>query len=109
MSNATTLTANCPRCGFELHAADEDELVALVQEHVREDHGFERELPRKHILAYLRKAGIRDTPADPKAEQFRPAVRVTCALGGRRRGRLPPARPCSGLLRVLVRRVNSPR
>ena len=55
MSNDETLTAACPRCGVELRAVDEDELVTIVQQHVRDDHGFDRELPRKHILAYLRK------------------------------------------------------
>lgn len=63
MSTDEALTASCPRCGFELHAADEDELVALVQRHVREDHGFERELPRKHVLAYLRESRASDAPA----------------------------------------------
>lgn len=57
MTTDEALTASCPRCEFELHATSEDELVARVQEHVRDDHGFERELPRKHILAYLRKKG----------------------------------------------------
>ena len=59
-----TLTATCPRCGVSLHAVDEDELVANVQQHVRSDHGFEHELPRKHVLAYLRKTGTPDGPVD---------------------------------------------
>lgn len=67
MSSDGTLTATCPRCGVGLQAADEDELVALVQQHVRDDHGFERELPRKHILAYLRKTGISDALADTES------------------------------------------
>ena len=61
MSSDETLAATCPRCGLSLHAADEDELVAAVQKHVRDDHGFEHELPRKHVLAYLRGGG----PATP--------------------------------------------
>ena len=65
MSNDETLTAACPRCGVELRAADEDELVTIVQQHVRNDHGFDRELPRKHILAYLRKTETSDA-ADPE-------------------------------------------
>lgn len=69
MSSDEALTANCPRCGFELHAADEDELVELAQQHVRDDHGFERELPRKHILAYLRKAGASDAPSNTEGER----------------------------------------
>lgn len=63
MSSDETLSATCPRCGLGLSAANEDELVANVQQHVRDDHGFERELPRKHVLAYLRKSGAGDAPA----------------------------------------------
>lgn len=63
MSSNETLSANCPRCGVNLQAADEDELVRLVQQHVRDDHGFEREMPRKHILAHLRKQGYGNAPA----------------------------------------------
>jgi hypothetical protein len=66
MSNDETLTATCPRCGLSLHAADEDALVAAVQQHVRDDHGFEQELPRKHVLAYLRGGGASDAPAHPE-------------------------------------------
>jgi predicted small metal-binding protein len=65
MSSDETLIATCPRCEVTFRAADEDELVAIVQQHVRNDHGFEHELPRKHILAYLRKTGTSDVPADP--------------------------------------------
>ena len=63
MSSDENLTATCPRCGLSLQAADEDELVAAVQHHVRDDHGFEHELPRNHVLAYLRKGGASDAPA----------------------------------------------
>jgi transcription initiation factor IIE alpha subunit len=45
----------CPRCGAELTAADEDELVARVQQHVREDHELPHTLPAKHILRELRR------------------------------------------------------
>jgi Protein of unknown function (DUF1059) len=62
MPSDQTLTATCPRCGLNLQAADEDELVAAVQQHVRDDHGFERELPRKHVLAYLRGGGASGGP-----------------------------------------------
>jgi predicted small metal-binding protein len=47
------LTVSCPRCEALIEARDEDDLVAKVQRHVREDHGLERTLPRKHILANL--------------------------------------------------------
>lgn len=67
MPSDETLTATCPRCRVELRAAHEDELVAIVQQHVRSDHGFERDLPPKHILAYLRKTEISDAPADPES------------------------------------------
>jgi predicted small metal-binding protein len=49
------MTLHCPRCDFVLSAEDEDELVAKVQAHVRKDHGLEHTLPRKHILARLRR------------------------------------------------------
>jgi predicted small metal-binding protein len=49
------LTLTCPRCACELTAADEDELIALVQRHVREDHGLAHTLPAKHILRELRR------------------------------------------------------
>ena len=48
-----TLTVNCPRCQAVIEARDEDELVVTVQHHVRDDHGLEHTLPRKHILAHL--------------------------------------------------------
>ncbi len=49
-----SLTVNCPRCNAVIDAEDEDDLVAKVQTHVRDDHGLEHTLPRKHILARLR-------------------------------------------------------
>jgi len=48
------LTMRCPRCETELAAADEDELVLKVQEHVRSEHKLGITLPRKHILHRLR-------------------------------------------------------
>lgn len=50
-----SLTVNCPRCDAVIDAEDEDDLVAKVQAHVRDDHGLEHTLPRKHILARLRR------------------------------------------------------
>jgi predicted small metal-binding protein len=38
----------CPPCGSVLTAETEDELVAAVQEHARNEHGAEVE--RQHIL-----------------------------------------------------------
>jgi predicted small metal-binding protein len=49
----------CPRCEVVIEAEDEDDLVAQVQTHVREDHGSVHEMPRKHILARLRRTGPR--------------------------------------------------
>jgi predicted small metal-binding protein len=49
-----TMTLNCPRCDAVIDAEDEDDLVAKVQDHVREDHGLDHTIPRKHILARLR-------------------------------------------------------
>jgi hypothetical protein len=40
--------------------ADEDDLVAKVQVHVRDDHGFQQPLPRKHVLARLRRQDRED-------------------------------------------------
>ena len=53
------MTLNCPRCDAVVNAEDEDDLVAKVQAHVREDHDLQHTLPRKHILARLRKVGPR--------------------------------------------------
>ncbi len=50
-----SLTTNCPRCDTPITAQDKDDLVEKVQTHVREDHGLKHTLPRKHILARLRK------------------------------------------------------
>ena len=50
-----TLTLNCPRCNAAITAEDEDDLVEKVQTHVRDDHGLDHTLPRKHILARLNK------------------------------------------------------
>ena len=52
-----TIRATCPRCDTVITAADEDDLVAKVQAHARDDHGFTRVLPRKHILAVFRRQG----------------------------------------------------
>ena len=52
------VTANCPRCGHTIQADDVDELVEGVRRHVRDDHGLEHELPRKHVAAMLAKQGI---------------------------------------------------
>ena len=49
-----TLKMKCPRCDTVITAADEDDLVARVQAHARNDHGLQHTLPRKHILANLR-------------------------------------------------------
>lgn len=50
-----TLTLSCPRCEQPITAENEDDLVAKVQTHVRDDHGLSHTLPRRHILARLRK------------------------------------------------------
>ncbi|HLH64619.1 MAG TPA: DUF1059 domain-containing protein [Solirubrobacteraceae bacterium] len=54
-----TITMSCPRCDAVIDAADEDDLVAKVQQHVREDHGLDHTMPAKHILARLRRDGPR--------------------------------------------------
>ncbi len=49
-----TWGTTCRRCGMPITAADEDELVAIVEEHAR-DHGgaHGRHVPsRAHILAH---------------------------------------------------------
>jgi predicted small metal-binding protein len=38
--HATTKTVRCD-CGYEVTAADEDELVAGVRDHARDDHSIE--------------------------------------------------------------------
>jgi predicted small metal-binding protein len=55
-----SLTMPCPRCDAVINAENEDDLVAKVQRHVREDHGLDHTLPAKHILARLRRDGPRD-------------------------------------------------
>jgi uncharacterized C2H2 Zn-finger protein len=54
-----SVTVACPRCDAVIDAKDEDDLVAKVQKHVHEDHGLKHTLPRKHILARLRRSGPR--------------------------------------------------
>jgi hypothetical protein len=54
-----SLTMPCPRCEAVIDAEDEDDLVAKVRAHVREDHGLDHTLPAKHILARLRRDGPR--------------------------------------------------
>jgi predicted small metal-binding protein len=49
-------TATCPRCNYTIEASSEDELVEAVRRHVRDDHGLDHELPRKHILAMFAQA-----------------------------------------------------
>lgn len=46
-----TLNMTCPRCDTVIAAEDEDELVAKVQTHARDDHDLTHPLSRKHILA----------------------------------------------------------
>lgn len=58
------MTLNCQRCDAVIDAEDEDDLVAKVQDHVREDHGLDHTMPRKHILARLRKVGPRQDSED---------------------------------------------
>ncbi len=48
-----TLNLNCPRCKAEITGDDEDDLVAKVQSHVRDEHGATHAVSRKHILARL--------------------------------------------------------
>lgn len=55
-----TFTMTCPRCEAVITGADEDDLVAKVQVHVRDDHGFQQPLPRKHVLARLRRQDRED-------------------------------------------------
>jgi len=50
-----TISVPCPRCDTVITAEDEDDLVAQVQDHVARDHDMPRVLPRKHILARLRR------------------------------------------------------
>jgi predicted small metal-binding protein len=59
-----TMTLNCPRCDAVIDAEDEDDLVAKVQDHVREDHGLDHTMPRKHILARLRTVDPRPDSED---------------------------------------------
>jgi predicted small metal-binding protein len=49
------ITITCPRCALEITADGEEELVARVQQHVRDDHELPHTLPRKHILRELRR------------------------------------------------------
>ncbi len=50
-----TISMPCKRCGVVITADDEDDLVAKVQRHARDDHNLKHDLPRKHILAHLHK------------------------------------------------------
>lgn len=48
-----TPSLRCPRCDAVITADDEDELVARVQSHVRDDHGATHALSRERILARI--------------------------------------------------------
>ena len=48
-----TITMQCRRCDVVISADDEDDLVAKVQAHARDEHDLKHDLPRKHILAHL--------------------------------------------------------
>ena len=61
-----TMTLTCPRCDAAIDAEDEDDLVARVQAHVREGHDLEHILPRKHILARLRRESAQDGSQRPR-------------------------------------------
>jgi hypothetical protein len=50
-----TISVPCPRCDKVITATDEDDLVVQVQDHVGRDHDLPKVLPRKHILARLRR------------------------------------------------------
>lgn len=50
-----SMSIPCPRCELVIDADDEDDLLAKVQRHVRDDHGLDHTLPPKHILARLRR------------------------------------------------------
>lgn len=43
----------CPRCEKTISAADEDGLVARMQDHVAREHEHPGKLSRRHILARL--------------------------------------------------------
>lgn len=58
------ITAKCPRCGYTLEAENADQLVDVIRAHVRNEHRLEHELPRKHVIAMLRKQGIDASRAD---------------------------------------------
>ena len=47
------LSLTCPRCEAVITAGDEDDLVAKVQAHVRDDHGGVHSPSREHIRARL--------------------------------------------------------
>lgn len=55
-----TLSLTCPRCHTAITAGDEDDLVARVQAHVRDDHGGRHTPAREHILARLSRQSLRD-------------------------------------------------
>lgn len=48
-----TVSLTCPRCNTVITADDEDQLVAHVQAHVRDDHEASHSPSREHVLARL--------------------------------------------------------
>lgn len=49
------LVIPCRRCGAEITAASEDELVKRVHAHIRSEHGSEHAPAREHLLPHARR------------------------------------------------------
>lgn len=56
------LEMRCPRCERVISANSEEDLVAQVQDHARDDHGVQHQLTPKHILAQLHKRDQENAP-----------------------------------------------
>jgi predicted small metal-binding protein len=52
---AGMLVIPCRRCGAEITAGSEDELVERVHAHIRSEHGSEHAPAREHLLAHARR------------------------------------------------------
>lgn len=60
-----TLALTCTRCQQKITAADEDDLVTRVQDHVAghgRDHDRSHHITRDHVLRRLRRQQSKDTP-----------------------------------------------
>lgn len=73
-----TITMPCPRCDAVIDAADEDDLVAKVQQHVREDHGLDHTMPAKQSSRACAATAPATTPPPERSVSARTWAAAIC-------------------------------